>query len=177
MSDTSNASKQRWNALNYTQVKISVRPELAAAFKSACAEAGASMASVLAGFMASYSQFPAKRDPLVDPYATRKQRRRAVEALISQMDSLALAEESYRDNIPETCEARYVTTMLIGTLTSHTRPLIGCAKSIEGKAVNATGVSATLTGEDVDNAVVWKMSKTSGGGGLQHLPHPLENPL
>ena len=101
MSDPSNASKQRWNALNYTQVKISVRPELAAAFKSACAEAGASMASVLAGFMASYSQFPAKRDPLVDPYVTRKQRRRAVDALISQMESLALVEESYRDNIPE----------------------------------------------------------------------------
>ena len=101
MSDTSNASKQRWNALNYTQVKISDRPELAAAFRSACAERGASITSVLAGIMASYSQFPVKRDPLVDPYATRKQRRRAVEALISQMDSLALAEESYRDNIPE----------------------------------------------------------------------------
>ena len=101
MSNPSNASKQRWNAGNYTQVKINVRPVLASAFKSACAEAGASMASVLAGFMASYSQFPAKRYPLVDPYATRKLRRRAVEALISQMESLALAEESYRDNIPE----------------------------------------------------------------------------
>ena len=101
MSNPSNASKQRWNAVSYTQVKISVRPELAAAFKSACAEAGASMASILAGFMASYSQFPAKRDPLVNPYATRKLRRRAVKSLISQMESLALAEESYRDNIPE----------------------------------------------------------------------------
>jgi len=101
MTNSSNASKQRWNAVNYTQVKISVRPELAAAFKSACAESGASMASVLAGFMASYTQFHAKRDPPVDPYATRKLRRRAVESLISQMESLALAEESYRDNIPE----------------------------------------------------------------------------
>jgi len=101
MPNPSNASKQRWNAGNYTQVKISVRPELAAAFKAACAEAGSSMASVLAGFMANYSQHPVKRDPPADPYATRKLRRQAVGALISQLESLALAEERYRDNIPE----------------------------------------------------------------------------
>ena len=33
---TSTASKERWNSTNYTQVKISVRPETAAEFKAAC---------------------------------------------------------------------------------------------------------------------------------------------
>jgi hypothetical protein len=101
MPNPSNASKQRWNAANYVQVKVSVKPELAAAFKAACAMAGASMASVLSGFMTGYSQHPSKRNPPTDPYATRKQRRRAVEAIISQMELLTLAEECYRDNIPE----------------------------------------------------------------------------
>jgi len=101
MANPSNASKQRWNATNYTQVKISVKPELAVAFKAACAASGASMASILSGFMASYSQNPVKYGPPADPYATRKLRRRAVDAIISQMESLAFAEERYRDNMPE----------------------------------------------------------------------------
>lgn len=101
MPNPSNASKQRWNSANYTQVKVSVKPELAAAFKAACAAAGASMASTLSGFMANYSQHPAKHDPPLDPYATRRQRRRILDAIISQMDSLAIAEECYRDKIPE----------------------------------------------------------------------------
>jgi len=42
--------------------------------------------------------------------------------------------------------------------------------------VNGTVVSATLTGEDVDNAVVWKMSKTSGGGRFTTFTTPLGKP-
>jgi hypothetical protein len=101
MSNSSNASKQRWNSENYAQVKVSVKPELAAEFKGACKAAGASMASVLSSFMASYSQHIIKHEPSGTPYATRRLRRRAVEAIISPMESLALAEERYRDNIPE----------------------------------------------------------------------------
>jgi len=109
MPNPSNASKQRWNAKNYVQVKVSVKPELAAAFKAACTAAGASMASVLSGFMASYCQHPAVQGPPDDPYATRGLRRRAVEGFICKMESLALAEERYRDNIPENLRgsARY----------------------------------------------------------------------
>ena len=101
MPSQSNESKQRWNAANYKQVKFSVKPELAAAFKDACAAAGASMASVLSGFMANYCKRNVGREPPTDPYATRRLRRRAVESLIYEMESLALSEECYRDNIPE----------------------------------------------------------------------------
>ena len=109
MPSTSNASEQRWNSAHYKQVKISVAPYLAAAFKETCVAAGASMASVLSDFMAGYCERPVNQAPPVDPYATRKLRRRAVEAMISQMELLTLAEERYRDNIPENLQgsARY----------------------------------------------------------------------
>jgi len=109
MTNPANASKQRWNSRNYVQVKVSVRPELALAFKDACLAADASMASVLSGFMASYSKQPVKTEPVINPYATRKMRRKAVDFFITQMESLTLAEERYRDNIPENLQgsARY----------------------------------------------------------------------
>jgi hypothetical protein len=40
MGKTSNAVKQRYNATHYTQVKASVKPEIAAGFKAACALSG-----------------------------------------------------------------------------------------------------------------------------------------
>lgn len=101
MNSSPHAAKQRWNAANYTQVKASVKPWLAEAFKEACLASGASMASVLAEFMASYSRQPKRAAPSVDPYATRKMRRKAVQSIIAQMELLALAEECYRDHIPE----------------------------------------------------------------------------
>ena len=101
MPNQSNASKQRWNSANYVQVKVNVKPELAAAFKDACAAAGASMASVLSGFMADYSNHQTAGAPPSDPYATRKLRRRAMKSFISELESLTLAEERYRDKIPE----------------------------------------------------------------------------
>jgi hypothetical protein len=98
---TSNESKQRWNSAHYTQLKVSVNPELAAAFKKACAEAEVSMASVLSEFMAAYSQSAQAPKPAADIYATRRLRRKAVNAIIAQLEELTLAEERCRDNIPE----------------------------------------------------------------------------
>jgi hypothetical protein len=55
MSKASNAAKQKWNAENYTQIKVSVNPDVANAFKNACAQNGVSMASVLGVFMSDYA--------------------------------------------------------------------------------------------------------------------------
>jgi regulator of PEP synthase PpsR (kinase-PPPase family) len=96
----SNESKQRWNTAHYKQVKVAVDPELAAEFKNACAAAEVSMASVLSEFMASYSGRPATQKSTDDPYATRKRRRDAVNAMIAALTELTYAEERYRDNIP-----------------------------------------------------------------------------
>jgi len=76
-------------------------PETADAFKAACAAAGVSMASVLSKFMADYSQTPIKSKTSNDIFATRRKRRGVIKDIISQMEQLALAEERYRDNIPE----------------------------------------------------------------------------
>ena len=73
------------------------------------------MASVLQSFMEEYNQsnfkleqemaIPAteilKEQAPKDPFATRKQRRVAVAAILIQMEQLLFAEERYRDNIPE----------------------------------------------------------------------------
>ena len=58
MSDLATKAKARWNAANYVQLKVSVRPEIAAAFKAACAASGVSMAGELSRFMAEYSATP-----------------------------------------------------------------------------------------------------------------------
>lgn len=101
MPNRSTESKQRWNSENYVQIKVSIKPETANGFKTACATAGVSMAGVLSKFMADYSKTPIKKKPPTDPYSTRRKRRGVISAIITQMEQLALAEESYRDRIPE----------------------------------------------------------------------------
>jgi hypothetical protein len=55
MGHTSNKSKQRYNDSHYSQVKISVKPEVASAFKEACAVSNVSIAGVLSQFMETFS--------------------------------------------------------------------------------------------------------------------------
>jgi hypothetical protein len=83
-----------------TQVKVTVDSELAATFKTACIAADASMASVLAGYMAAYSQTKIETDAS-SGIATRRQRRAVMKRLITQLEMIKAAEERYRDNIPE----------------------------------------------------------------------------
>jgi len=126
MHKPSNASKDRWNATHYSQVKVSVKPEIAATFKEACSSAGVSLASVLSKFMIDYSQNSnisglehlMKKLPFCEhchkakqpeaPYETRRLRRAAVKAIISQMEQIALVEECYRDRIPENLQGSKV---------------------------------------------------------------------
>jgi len=105
----SNESKQQWNAAHYTQVKASVNPDVAAAFKVTCAAQGDSIASVLTKFMIDFSQdnrlreqtAKSAKDPNNDPYNTRKKRRAVVSAILLQMNAIMEAEERYRDSVPE----------------------------------------------------------------------------
>ena len=101
MGKTSGAAKQRWNAENYAQIKVSTKPEIAAAFKAACETAGVSMASVLSKFMEDYAAAPAKKAAPQVPVDTRRQRRNAMKSLLATLERIRDAEESYRDNIPE----------------------------------------------------------------------------
>ena len=84
---------------NYTQVKVSVRPEVAEDFKSACGRAGLSMAGEIARFMSTYPSAATK--PAAVKIGTRPERRKAVRTITAALEAIHAAEESYRDNIPE----------------------------------------------------------------------------
>jgi len=86
----------------YKQVKVSVDPAIAVAFKDACAAVDASMAAVLSQYMADYSGIKVERYPSSSPdYTTRKKRRRAIHRMVKQLIQIKAYEEEYRDRIPE----------------------------------------------------------------------------
>lgn len=98
----------RWNANHYKQLKFSLHPEIADAFKSACAERGLSMASVISQFMCDYSDIhhtnAIKLEP--DKLASRRLREKAMYAVITtitaiynkEAESLAKIPVNFRDS-------------------------------------------------------------------------------
>jgi hypothetical protein len=80
---------------------VSVSPEVAAAFKSSCADAGTSMASEIGSFMALRAGTNSFVSDSLPSVQVRKQRRAEVDHLSSRLRRVLEAEESFRDNIPE----------------------------------------------------------------------------
>lgn len=109
MGKTSNAAKQKWLSSHYAQVKISTKPETAAAFKAACAAAGATMAGTLSEFMIKYAGLPGRTNGLPVSVKTLKDRRKAAVFVRNIIAALLDAEEKFIGNAPENlCEsARY----------------------------------------------------------------------
>jgi hypothetical protein len=99
LSKTTAAVKDAWNAAHYTQVKISVKPEVAAAFKSTCAAGGASMAGVLSRCMSEYAGIAVNSAAL--PVDTRPNRRQAVRKIAQWIKAIRDAEEGYKNRIPQ----------------------------------------------------------------------------
>jgi hypothetical protein len=101
MGKTSSASKNKWNASRYTQIKIAVNPELAEAFKSLCRSENASVAGELSGFMtARVGGAAALKRPAKDPLASRGGRRKLLNKLIPMVEQIKDAEAEYLSNIP-----------------------------------------------------------------------------
>ena len=102
MSGAANQAKTKWNAEHYMQVKVSVEPSVAAAFKAACQNNGRSMASAISDFMALYASDTTKKNTAAsDTVSTRGKRRRLVCILSRQLEQVRGAEEDYLSNIPE----------------------------------------------------------------------------
>ena len=101
MGTTSNEAKQRWNSSHYTQVKVSVSQELAAAFKAKCAAEGVSVASEISRFMSEKVGSKHSPKPPSDPYGTRQKRRSVLDGMLAQLGELMEAEQAYLDRIPE----------------------------------------------------------------------------
>jgi hypothetical protein len=76
-------------------VKVSVKPEIAAAFKSACAAGGASMAGVLSRCMSEYAGIAVKSAALPKQLDTRPGRRQAVRKVAQLIETIRDAEEGY----------------------------------------------------------------------------------
>jgi len=102
MGNAANMAKSRWNDAHYKQIKVSVDPELAAAFKRACRIADVSMAGEISKFMSEYCKTGKKRKTEVkDDFSTRRKRRKSVADIISRMECIRDAESLCHDNVPE----------------------------------------------------------------------------
>jgi len=103
-----NDARTQWNAKKYTQVKVYVNPDVAADFKAACATRGESMASVMSRAMLDYcGKKPGKKlraNAAAPDYSTRGKRRAALRFHAEQVEAIRDAEETYKDNIPETLQ-------------------------------------------------------------------------
>jgi len=89
------------------QVKVSVEPQIALAFKNACMASNISMAAELSRFMAGYTGSPAKQRAAPD-YSKRRSRRTAIKAVIKQLEQIKAWEEQIRDNMPENLQGSAV---------------------------------------------------------------------
>jgi len=102
MGGAANRAKARWNTTNCAQVKVSVDPEVAAAFKAACAAGGVSMAGVLSQFMSGYGAAAKVREPTIPgSLSTRRKRRKATVDVASRLEMIREAETASHENVPE----------------------------------------------------------------------------
>jgi hypothetical protein len=105
MGATKNSDKQKWNASHYTQVKVSVPNELAAAFKDKCLSEGVSMAGEIARFMREKINVGDVKKPSKEPYSTRPMRRKELVSLTRKLADILEAEQQYMDNIPDNLQS------------------------------------------------------------------------
>ena len=82
------------------QVKVSVDPCIAAAFKSVCVASNVSMSAEISRFMADYANVSVKRKTMPN-YSTRRHRRTAIRAMVRELEQMRACEERVRDNCPE----------------------------------------------------------------------------
>jgi len=104
MGSAATKAKARWNASRYRQVKVSVAPEIAEAFKCACEMADVSMAGELSRFMSDYCAVASGKKHKItdeDNLSTRRKRKKAVIDITKRMERLLDAEINCHDNVPE----------------------------------------------------------------------------
>lgn len=89
-----------WNGGQYTQVKVHVRTELAAAFKAACTANNDTIVGLLSGFMESYSNANVPKNGYSPNLSTKRKRRAAVRGILTQLERIRDNEENYMMNVP-----------------------------------------------------------------------------
>jgi hypothetical protein len=89
----------------YSQVKVSVHPELAATFRTACAANSVSMTNVISDFMAAYSNANTPKNGYSPNLSTKRQRRAAVRRILEQLERIRENEKNYVSNIPDNLQS------------------------------------------------------------------------
>jgi len=86
--------------MEYTQIKVSLKPAIAEAYKAACKRAGVKMAADLAAYMAKRA---GKLDLIAKKRAasTRGSRRKEITRIADMVEIVADCERNYMDRIPE----------------------------------------------------------------------------
>ena len=100
MNSSITETRQRWVDA-HAQIKICVKSEIAAGFKSKCIADGVSMASRIIGFMETEVGRPTLKKTATDAVFTRGQRRKAIKNILDLLDKILVMETLYMDNIPE----------------------------------------------------------------------------
>jgi len=93
---------------SFKQLKVSVEPDLAESFKSACMNAGVSMAAELSAFMAVRAGSVARTASKAaknNGYDTRAKRRYHISQIVIQLESIMRYEDAYMSRIPENLQA------------------------------------------------------------------------
>jgi len=90
-----------------TQIKVSIDPDTAVAFKAACAASNVSMTAELSRFMIEYSNGSVKRKSAPN-YSTRRHRRTAIKAMIKELEQIVSHEVRMRDRTPDNLQASSV---------------------------------------------------------------------
>jgi hypothetical protein len=116
MGKQTNAYKQRWEAEHYRQVKVSVRRELAMAFKAVCEAAGVSVAGEISAFMSERCGQTEGRigtpagarcdrgtlsESDAEALSSKRKRRAAVKKILSQLETIKDAPGAALENTPE----------------------------------------------------------------------------
>jgi hypothetical protein len=97
---TSNESKQRYNAIHYTQLKFSVPPETAISFKAKCMSSGVSMTSEIIRLINGGNSVSHLEKPETLSVDTRRKRRKVVNRTAIQIEAVMDAERQYMENMP-----------------------------------------------------------------------------
>jgi len=104
LSKAATRAKAKWNKANYVPIKVSIYPEIAEAFKAACAVSGVSMTSVLSQFMTEYSEMSITQKVATaaeNPVFSKKKRRKTVRAILLELEQVRDAEERAIENTPD----------------------------------------------------------------------------
>ena len=88
------------------QVKIRTDPNIAESFKRACLASGVSMSSELTRYMAERADSLSHlTDKTSDTISVRSGRRKEVTLIISRLEQILDAEETYQSRIPENLQS------------------------------------------------------------------------